>query len=59
MVQWISRLSSKQEVMYRIESHCGQGFFILKLSLVSRAAQHDYAIANKINRGKNLANTRI
>ena len=40
-----------------IESHCGQEFFILKFSLLSRAAQRDYAIANEINRGIHLANT--
>ena len=40
-----------------IESHCGQEFFILKFSLLSRAAQHDNAIANEINCGIHLANT--
>ena len=40
-----------------IESHKGQEFFILKFSLVSRAAQRDNAIANEINRGIHLANT--
>ena len=32
-----------------IKSHHGQEFFILKFSLVSRAAQRDNAIANEIN----------
>ena len=40
-----------------IESHCGQEFFILKFSLLSRAAQQDNAIANDINRDIHLANT--
>ena len=40
-----------------IESHCGQEFFILKFSLVSRAAHHGNAISNEINRGIHLANT--
>ena len=40
-----------------IESHRGQEFFILKFSLISRAAQRDNAIANEINRGIHLANT--
>ena len=40
-----------------IESHHGQEFFILKFSLLSRAAQRDNAIANEINRGIHLANT--
>ena len=40
-----------------IESHNGQEFFILKISLLSRAAQRDNAIANEINRDIRLANT--
>ena len=40
-----------------IESHYGQEFFILKFSLLSRAAQRNNAIANEINRGIHLANT--
>ena len=40
-----------------IESHYGQEFFILKFSVVSRAAQRDNAIANEINRDIHLANT--
>ena len=40
-----------------IESHCGQEFFILKFSIVSRAAQRDNAIANEINRGIHLTYT--
>ena len=42
-----------------IESHNGQEFFILKFSLVWRAAQRDNAIANEINRGIHLANTQF
>ena len=38
-------------------SHNGQEFFILKFSVVSRAAQQDNAIANEINRDIQLANT--
>ena len=40
-----------------IESHKGQEIFILKFSLVSRAAQRDNAIANEINRDIHLADT--
>ena len=40
-----------------IESHCGQEFFILKFSLVFRAAHHGNAISNEINRGIHQANT--
>ena len=40
-----------------IKSHYGQEFFILKFSIVSRAAQRDNAIANEINCDIHLANT--
>ena len=40
-----------------IESHNEQEFFILKFSVVSRAAQRDNAITNEINRDIHLANT--
>ena len=56
MTQWITRLSSVQEDPGS-NSTIGMIFFILKFSLVSRAAQHDNAIANEINHGTHLANT--
>ena len=56
MAQWITRLSSVQEDPGSNPT-MGMIVFILKFSLVSRATQHDYGIANEINRGIHLANT--
>ena len=56
MAQWITRLSSVQEELGSNPT-MGMMFFILKFSLVLRAAQHDNAIANEISRGIHPANT--
>ena len=58
MAQWITRLSSVQKDPGSNPT-VGKNFFILKFSLVSRAAQRDNAIANEINRGIHLANTQF